>query len=139
MNGRFTRWHKKSSSPAQGLAALPVCRSVSRPPSMTVPGSNPPRVAAIRGLFIAPAIFKDYAMKSGRLFGTICLSSLIVALAQAPAAADTTVSADSSTPLKTSSAGDITIATDAALAVASGAANTVDSNKAVPTEEPDTQ
>lgn len=104
---------------------------------MTVPGSNRPRVAAIRGLFIAPAIFKDYAMKSGRLFGTICLSSLVAALAQAPAAADTTVSADSSTPLKTSSAGDITIAKDTELEVASGAAITVDSDNDVTIEDDD--
>src|SRR3546814_20021931 len=74
-------------------------------------------------------------MKSGRLFGTICLSSLIVALAQAPAAADTTVSADSSTPRKTSSAGDITIEKDAELAVASGAAITVDSENVVTIED----
>jgi hypothetical protein len=74
-------------------------------------------------------------MKLSSLLGSTCVASL--ALAAVPAAADTTVTGDSNTPLVTSSAGDITIRTDATLEVGAGAAITVNSNNDVTIEDDD--
>lgn len=74
-------------------------------------------------------------MKLSALLGSTCVTSL--ALAAAPAIADTNVASDSSTPLVTSSAGDITISKDATLTVGTGAAVTVDSNNNVTIEADD--
>lgn len=62
-------------------------------------------------------------MKLSSLLGSTCVASLT--LAAAPAAADTNVTGNSSTPLVTSSAGDVTIRKDATLSVGTGAAVTV--------------
>ncbi len=74
-------------------------------------------------------------MKLRALLGSTCIASLT--LAATPAAADTTVGSDSSTPLVTSSAGDIVIKRDAELNVANGAAITVNSNNDVSLEDDD--
>lgn len=74
-------------------------------------------------------------MKLSSLLGSTCVTSLV--LAATPAAADTTVTGTSRTPLATSNAGDITIRTDATLEVGTGAAITVDSNNDVIIEDDD--
>ncbi len=74
-------------------------------------------------------------MKLRVLLRTTCFGSL--AMAATPAFAQTTVSADSSTALATSKAGDVTIKNDVELSVASGAAITVDSNNKVTVSEDD--
>ena len=64
-------------------------------------------------------------MKLSTLLGSPCIVTL--AVAAAPALADTTISKDSTTPLDTLSAGNILIKKDAELSVATGAAITVNS------------
>ncbi|WP_082010466.1 autotransporter outer membrane beta-barrel domain-containing protein [Novosphingobium malaysiense] len=71
-------------------------------------------------------------MKS--LHATSSMGALVFALTAAPVLADTTVSADSTTPLVTSSAGDVTITEDGTLSLASGSAITVDSDATVDVE-----
>lgn len=74
-------------------------------------------------------------MKFSALLGSTCITSL--ALVAVPAAADTTISSDSSTPLATSTAGDITVKRDAQLKVGAGAAITIDSSNKVTVEDDD--
>jgi hypothetical protein len=74
-------------------------------------------------------------MKLTTLLGSTCIASL--ALAAGPALADTTVTGDSTTPLVTSTAGDIAIRTDAKLEVGAGTAITVDSNNDVAIDDDD--
>lgn len=75
-------------------------------------------------------------MKLSALLGSTCLVSM--ALFVVPAAADTTLSGNSSTPLVTSSSGDIVIQKDAKLEVATGAAITVNSSNKVTVQDDDT-
>ncbi|TPE64625.1 hypothetical protein FJQ54_01095 [Sandaracinobacter neustonicus] len=74
-------------------------------------------------------------MKLSTLLGSPCIVTL--AVAAAPALADTTISKDSTTPLDTLSAGNILIKKDAELSVATGAAITVNSSNTVTVEDDD--
>lgn len=62
---------------------------------------------------------------------TSCLAALAAALVTSPALADTSVSTSTTTPLKTASAGDVTVTADGTISVASGTAVAVDSNNKV--------
>lgn len=62
------------------------------------------------------------------LHTTSSLGALVLALVSGTALADTTVSTETTTPLTTSSAGNVTVTADGAIAVASGNAITVDSD-----------
>jgi len=72
-------------------------------------------------------------MKIGALLSTTCITSII--LAAAPALGQTTVTGSSTTPLATSSAGNVTIAKNGELKVASGVAVTVNSSNTVTLEK----
>lgn len=74
-------------------------------------------------------------MKFSALLSSTCIAAL--AFVADPAAADTTVDSDSTTPLTTSSGGDIVIAKDAELKVSAGAAITVDNSGDVTVEDDD--
>lgn len=65
------------------------------------------------------------------LYTSASWSALVLALAAAPALAQTTVSTETSTALKTSSAGNIIIGADGSVSVASGNAITIDSDATV--------
>lgn len=75
-------------------------------------------------------------MKLSALLGSTCIASL--ALIAVPAAADTTVTGNSSTPLVTTTAGNIVVQKDAKLEVSTGAAVTVNSNSNVTVQDDDT-
>lgn len=62
------------------------------------------------------------------LHTTSSLGALVLALAASPALADTTVSTQTTTPLVTSSAGDITVKTDGTITLPGGSAVTLDSD-----------
>lgn len=65
------------------------------------------------------------------LYGSASLSALVLALSTNSALADTTVSTDTTTALKTSGAGNITVDEDGSIAVTSGNAITIDSNATI--------
>lgn len=73
-------------------------------------------------------------MKLRVLLSTTCFGSIALAT---PAFAQTTVTGESTTPLSTGTAGNVTIKNDAELIVATGAAVTVNSNNSVTVQEDD--
>lgn len=63
-------------------------------------------------------------------YGT-CLFALAASLSASPGFADTSITTDTTTPLATSGAGNVSITSDGSVTVASGAVITVDSNNSV--------
>ena len=69
-----------------------------------------------------------------RFHDSVSVGALVLALGSAPAMAATSVSTETTTPLVTSSAGDVTVTEDGSIVLTKGSAITVDSNDAVDLE-----